>query len=396
MRGLRNAHLFSLCALGAMAWACGGDSFQTATSSSSKSSGEGGALTSSSGGGGTTASSTGDSGGTTSSSASGGATTSCIGQLGCVEEFVGAYQTPGTSDGIGIAARFSQITGITGDGDDTLWVTDAQSVRKIVISTGAVSTLASFGELDGIVYIASTPPMLFIADATHFVVRRVNPSNPANTAVFSGTLDVSGSSDGNSTTYTSPGALAWVAGSGRYFVLDGGHLRYFFNSGSASTVSTGSPVTLENPAGILAEVTPGDATTYTAVVAQSDGNNLVSFKAPSGAVTPWTSDQSCGSGQGFLDGPCANAQFHGVQGITWKDPNTLFAADTLNNRVRQVTWATAVSTVAGDGVSGHEVGILEAARIDAPSAVYFRTNASGNALFIVDGAGTEIRQETLP
>ncbi len=55
-----------------------------------------------------------------------------------------------------------------------------------------------------------------------------------------------------------------------------------------------------------------------------------------------------------------------------------------------------MSTVAGDGVSGHEVGILEAARIDAPSAVYFRTNASGNALFIVDGAGTEIRQETLP
>ena len=98
-------------------------------------------------------------------------------------------------------------------------------------------------------------------------------------------------------------------------------------------------MTLANPAGILAEVTPGDASTYTVVVAQTDGNNLVSFKAPSQAVTPWTSGQSCGGGQGFLDGPCANAQFHGVQGVAWKDPNTLFVADTLNNRVRQVTWA---------------------------------------------------------
>ena len=96
-------------------------------------------------------------------------------------------------------------------------------------------------------------------------------------------------------------------------------------------------MTLANPAGILAEVTPGDASTYTVVVAQTDGNNLVSFKAPSQAVTPWTSGQSCGGGQGFLDGPCANAQFHGVQGVAWKDPNTLFVADTLNNRVRQVT-----------------------------------------------------------
>ena len=62
----------------------------------------------------------------------------------------------------------------------------------------------------------------------------------------------------------------------------------------------------------------------------------------------------------------------------------------------QVTWPTAVSTVAGDGVAGHEAGILTAARIDAPTAVYFRANGSGNALFIVDAVGTEIRKETVP
>jgi hypothetical protein len=386
MRGLRTAHLVALCAPGAMAWACGGESFQATTSSSANSGGEGGEP----------ASSSGDGGASTISSEDGGAPASCIGQLGCVEEFVGAYQTPGTDDGIGTAARFSQITGITGDGDDTLWVTDGNSVRKIVISTGAVSTVASFGALRGIVYVASTPPMLFVADATHVVVRRVDPSNPTNTAVFSGTLDVSGSSDGNSTTYSSLGALAWVAGSGRYFVLDGRLLRYFFNNGAATTVSIGSPVILANPAGILAEVTPGDASTYTVVVAQTDGNNLVSFQAPSAAVTPWTSAESCGGGQGLLDGPCANAQFNGVQGVAWKDPNTLLVADNLNHRIRQVTWPTAVSTVAGDGVAGHAEGILQAARLDAPTAVYFRANASGNALFIVDAAGTEIRKETLP
>jgi hypothetical protein len=369
MCGPRAASASWLCALGVMSGGCG-QSFQAGTGS----------------------------GGSAGTISNGGSAPGCADQTGCVEEFVGAYHQTGTTDGAGTAARFTQITGITGDGDDTLWVTDARTVRSIIISTREVSTLAgTFGELRGIVYVASSPPMLLVADATHVVVRKVDPSNPANTAVFSGTLDTPGSTDGNATTYTNPGALAWVTGSGRYFVLDGNSVRYFFNSGSASTVAVGSPAVLNSPAGILAEPTPSDSgATYTVVVGETGGNDIVSFNAPSGAVTPWAAGPSCGGVPGYQDGACASARFEGIQGLAWRDTATFFVADTANHRVREVSWSAEVDTVAGDGVAGHSVGILQAAQIDAPTAVFFRARAGSAELFIVDADGTEIRKQSLP
>jgi hypothetical protein len=318
--------------------------------------------------------------------------------MGCVEEFVGAYNQTGSVDGTGAAARFSGISGITGDGDDTLWVADANTVRKIAISTATVTTLpGTYGHLRGIVYVSGVTPFLLVSDATHYVIRRIDPSAPSNATVFSGMLDKPGTTDGNNTTtYTSPGALAWVAGSGRYFVLDGSSVRYFFNAGGASTIAIGtSPADLKNPAGILAQPIMNGAI-YSAVVAESGGNDLRSFEAPSGPVTPWGPGPDCGSGQAaYKDGVCASAQFDGVSGLAQLDATTLFAADPLNNRVRRVAWPTDVTTVAGDGVAGHVVGVRQAARLHAPTALYFRANAQKD-LFIVDAAGTEIRKESFP
>jgi DNA-binding beta-propeller fold protein YncE len=61
----------------------------------------------------------------------------------------GKAQLSGTSDGIGDAARFNQLGGITTDGTN-LYVADGgnNKIRKIVIATGEVTTFAGSG-VDG-------------------------------------------------------------------------------------------------------------------------------------------------------------------------------------------------------------------------------------------------------
>src|SRR5207248_664214 len=75
-----------------------------------------------------------------------------------------------TMDGIGSAARFASPTGITSDGAVNLFVTDSNFVRKVVIATGAVTSVVgpappallqgSFGSLDGVT-ILSTGELVF-------------------------------------------------------------------------------------------------------------------------------------------------------------------------------------------------------------------------------------------
>jgi sugar lactone lactonase YvrE len=60
-----------------------------------------------------------------------------------VSHFAGFPGDPGSNDGIGAAARFNHPNGITSDGTN-LYVVDTgnQTIRKIVISSGVVTTLA--------------------------------------------------------------------------------------------------------------------------------------------------------------------------------------------------------------------------------------------------------------
>ncbi len=74
---------------------------------------------------------------------------------------------------------------------------------------------------------------------------------------------------------------------------------------------------------------------------------------------------------------------------------SVFVADTGNNRVREISFATGVSTVAGSGVAGHTIDTRQHAEIDGPTAVFCKPTSSGRDLFIVDAGGTEIRMQSL-
>src|SRR5581483_3991968 len=125
---------------------------------------------------------------------------------GAVTTLAGAAGMRGADDGFGAAARFTAPEGIASDGAGHLFITDSDEIRQVVIATGAVTTLAGSdqqGAMDGVGPNAQfTRPtgivgdgagQLYVADAS--TVRKVVVQTAAVTTI-AGTAGTYGSADG--------------------------------------------------------------------------------------------------------------------------------------------------------------------------------------------------------
>jgi sugar lactone lactonase YvrE len=123
-----------------------------------------------------------------------------------VTTLAGSAGRAGNDDGIGIMASFNDPGGITTADDGNLYVTDTANnmIRKIVISTGEVTTLAgkawTFGQNDGPGAGASfTGPFgittdgtyLYVADTFNNAIRRVDVVSGLVTTVASNATNAS-------------------------------------------------------------------------------------------------------------------------------------------------------------------------------------------------------------
>jgi sugar lactone lactonase YvrE len=134
-------------------------------------------------------------------------------------------------DGIGTAAGFRSPSGVVADGGGSLYVIDTNVVRKVVIATRAVTTLAgnpntsttvdgvgtaaSFSALAGIAYDAG---VLYVSDGE--TIRKIVVSSGTVTT-FAGTAGSSGSSDGVGAAARFTVPLGLVAdGAGNLYVAD--------------------------------------------------------------------------------------------------------------------------------------------------------------------------------
>jgi uncharacterized protein (TIGR03437 family) len=111
--------------------------------------------------------------------------------------------------------------------------------------------------------------------------------------------------------------------------------------------------------------------------------------SPAGIITTVAGDGSPGfSGDG---GPATNAQLAGAYGIAVDSTGTLFIADPLNSRVRRVSRDGIITTVAGNGTFGFsgDGGPAINAQLNAPFAV--AVDNSGN-LFFEDHNNRRIRK----
>ena len=95
-----------------------------------------------------------------------------------------------------------------------------------------------------------------------------------------------------------------------------------------------------------------------------------------------------GSSYGYADGSGTAAKFFGPDGIAIDAQGNIYVADYINNRIRKITAGGSVSTFAG-GTQGYLDGTGTAAQFSGPRAVAI--DASGN-VYVADGTNQRIRK----
>ncbi|SVB99016.1 uncharacterized protein METZ01_LOCUS251870, partial [marine metagenome] len=269
---------------------------------------------------------------------------------GVVTNFAGSG-SGGSTDATGTAAKFDYPSGITTDGTN-LYVVDHfnHTIRKIVISTGVVTTLAgsagSTGSTDATGTVARFKKPrgitidgtnLYVADGDNHKIRKIN---------------------------TSTGVVTTLAGSGS----------------SGSTDATGTAAKFNTPRGITTDGT-------NLYVVDSNNHKIRKIAISTGAVTTLAGSGS----QGSADGTGTAATFKNPRGIT-TDGTNLYVADASNHKIRKIAISTGVvTTLAGSTSYGSTDATGIAARFNSP----FGITTDGTNLYVTEHGNDKIRKIAL-
>ncbi len=326
---------------------------------------------------------------------------------GIVSTIAGSAQLFGSTDapvGPGTAARFNYPNGVTTDGLN-LYVVDSNNntIRKIVISSGAVSTIAGsggYGSADGIgtaarfnypTGITTDGANLYVADSQNSTIRKIVIFTVAVTTI-AGSAGSNGSADGTGTAarfnypsgITTDGANLYVADTNnstiRKIVISTGAVSTFAGSAGSngSADGTGTAARYNYPSGI----TTDGANLY---VADTNNSTIRKIVILTGAVSTIAGSGSYGS----ADGTGTPATFAAPQGIT-TDGTNLYVADTSNQTIRKIVISSgSVSTIAGSaGLTGSADGTGTVARFNNPVGI----TTDGTNLYVGDTYNGTIRK----
>lgn len=258
----------------------------------------------------------------------------------------------GSGDGTGTQASFFLPEGLAVDSHDNLFVADGYSstIRKIT-PTGVVTTFAGKAGLSGtangtgdaarfgypIDVAVDSSDNVYVADFLFADIRKITPD----------------------------GVVTWFAGNGGRGNADGDVYQAKFNE----------------PQGVA--VGP-DGSLYVC----DTGNKTIRKVSPDRTTSTLAGMASAGSS----DGTGTNAQFNLPLGVSVDPAGNLYVADRLNNLIRKITPAGAVTTLAGGYVGGTSNlvnGVGTAARFYAPFDTAL--DAAGN-VYVADAANNVIRR----
>lgn len=311
---------------------------------------------------------------------------------GVVTTLAGSVQNQGANDGTGSAARFSGPTGITTDGTN-LYVADTNNntIRKIVISTGVVTTLAgtagNIGSTDGIGSAAqfSCPggittdgTNLYVVDSGNLTIRKISIVTGV-VSTLAGTAQSQGATDGVSVAARFMYPQDIVSDGTNLYVTDLFSIRKIeINTGVVNTMSL-----TETAGGVANFVYPTGIAT--------DGLNLyVTGEQIVRKIAISTNTISTLAGSPpSIDGTGASATFNSPYGITTDGAN-LYVTDRTESTIRKIVIATGtVTTLAGTARrTGGADGIGAAATFSFPAGI----TTDGTNLFLTDSEAHTIRK----
>jgi prepilin-type N-terminal cleavage/methylation domain-containing protein len=308
--------------------------------------------------------------------------------------------TAGYSDGTGAAAQFNTPTGVAVDSSGTMYVADYANnrIRKMT-PAGVVSTLAgsgTTGSSDGTgaaaqfsyprgVAVDSSGTM-YVADYANHRIRKITPAGVVSTLAGSTASFADGT--GAAAQFNYPRGVA-VDSSGTAYVADtyNHRIRKITPAGVVSTLA-GSTASFADGTGAAAQFNYpfGVAVDTSGTVYVADNyNHRIRKITPAGVVSTLA-----GSTAGFADGTGSAAQFNYPTGVAVDTSGTVYVADASNNRIRKISPSGVVSTLAGS-TAGFADGTGAAAQFSLPYGV--AVDSSGT-LYIADAYNHRIRKIT--
>lgn len=235
-----------------------------------------------------------------------------------------------------------------------------------------------------------TPPLITYQTPQVYIINSaITPLSPTNTGgpvpasiygqinTFAGS-GTPGKADGTgrAASFTNPAGVTFD-GTGNLIVGDGsGHLRKITPAGVVSTVNNFTGVA----SGLVID---GSGNIYIANIS----NNEIEKLSSNGTLSVLSGNPSPGA----VNGTGAAASFNAPTALVMDASGNILVADQLNNLIRKVTPAGAVTTFAGSGLRAEADGAGLAAGFNNPSGIAI--DASGN-IYVADGGGNTIRKIT--
>jgi hypothetical protein len=319
--------------------------------------------------------------------------------------------------GAATVATLASPSAVAYDATGNLYLADAQNhVVREISKTGQITTIAGTGAEgyggDGGAATAAyldTPTGIaidksgnfYIADSHNNRIRQVT-AGTITTIAGTGTPGFSGDGGVAATAQLSlPSAVA-VDGNGNVYIADTNNQRIRKVAGTTITTIAGDGE--ETYAGDGAAATSAVLDSPTGVAVDAVGNVYIADRhnqrvrmvTPAGTISTVAGSGAASFSGGFAgDGAAASAaMLSKPSGVSVDTAGNVYIADTNNQRIRQVSGGT-VATVAGSGQQGFggDSGPATAAILNSPRAV--APDASGN-LTIADTLNQRLRTLTLP
>ncbi len=306
----------------------------------------------------------------------------------------------GYFDGVGVVTQFNYPNGVAVDQAGSIYIADQDNhrIRKIS-SSGRVTTLsgseAGFADGKGTAAKFNKPRglaidlagNLYVGDSWNNRIRKITPDGLVTTLAGAGSP---GYSDGPAKTaqFNNPIGLA-VDSQGNVYVADSANnrIRKLGRDGVVSTLA-GSAITgyLDSKNGKTAQFNwpTGVAVDNQGFIYVVDSsNNRIRRVSPAGEVTTVAGNGTAGN----TDGPVAQAQFNDPVGIAGDDAGNLYVTD--RNSIRRVSVGNQVETLAGQSTAGYADGFGPAAYFNRPFGIAY---SDFDGLIIADYGNQRIRK----
>jgi hypothetical protein len=301
------------------------------------------------------------------------------------------YQPLGTVTTLsltGAATTLNRPSGIVRDASGNLYVCDRDNHRIVKITPAGVGSVFAGSGASGFTNGTGSAAQFnqpyaitidfagnfYVGDRINHAIRKITSTGVVTTLAGNG---VAGNSNGTggAASFNEPLGVT-VDVSGNIYVAD------YINSSLRKITPAGVVTTLTSITNIFGVTVDASGNLYCAQY----GNHVVSKYSSTGVYSVIA---GMAGTSGTTDGTGAAARFNFPAGITIDGNGNLYVTETFNNRIRKITAAGVVTTIAGN-TSGFADGIGTAALFDAPIAV--TGDFASDFIYIADFGNNKIRK----